>query len=70
MGPHTLKVPAELFALNRKRLCEKLWNVSELNNKNSIIVLKGGELQNLYDTDVEYVFRQVSSCLSKFILMY
>lgn len=60
MGPHTLQVSSELFALNRKRLCKRLRDVGGVKN-NAVVVLQGGVLQNLYDTDVDYVFRQVSA---------
>lgn len=53
MGPGTLEVPLSLFAKNRKRLAEKL-------KPGQIVVLQGGESINHYDTDVEYVFRQVT----------
>jgi Aminopeptidase P, N-terminal domain. len=58
MGDHTLFVPNALFAENRRRLCQRL---RENNNvpQNAFILLEGGESVSLYDTDVEYVFRQV-----------
>lgn len=60
MGPNTLKVPMELFALNRRRLRDRLRNNGVVNN--AIILLQGGDIQNFYDTDTEYnVFRQVRS---------
>lgn len=58
MGPHTFSVPTELFDLNRKRLCDRLKNVADVKN-NAIILLQGGSNQNFYNTDVEYIFRQV-----------
>lgn len=62
MGPHTLRVPADLFVLNRKRLCDRLRKVAMIEN-NAVILLQGGNAQNLYDTDVEHIFRQVSHVL-------
>lgn len=59
MGPQTLRVSAELFVLNRIRLCDRLKKHGGVEN-NAIVLLQGGSLLNLYDTDVEYVFRQVS----------
>lgn len=54
MGPGTLDVPLSLFAKNRNRLAEKL-------KSGQVVVLQGGEDLNFYDTDVQYVFRQVCS---------
>lgn len=54
MGPGTLEVPLSLFATNRRRLANKL-------KSGQIVVLQGGEDVNHYDTDVQYVFRQVST---------
>lgn len=59
MGPQTLKVSSELFVLNRARLCDRLKKHGGVEN-NAIVLLQGGSLVNLYDTDVEYEFRQVS----------
>ncbi|XP_018564988.1 xaa-Pro dipeptidase isoform X1 [Anoplophora glabripennis] len=56
MGPGTLEVPTALFALNRKRLVEKLQGVK----KDAIVLLQGGSELPFYDTDVTYVFRQES----------
>lgn len=53
MGPGTLAVPLSLFAENRSRLAAKL-------KKGQVVLLQGGESLNLYDTDVDYVFRQES----------
>lgn len=52
MGPGTYEVPLSLFAKNRERLSKTL-------KKGQIVVLQGGDNINHYDTDVEYVFRQV-----------
>lgn len=56
MGHDTHKVPLELFALNRRRLVERL-QTKKLGNV--IVLLQGGDDKNFYDTDVVYVFRQV-----------
>ncbi|XP_971576.3 xaa-Pro dipeptidase isoform X2 [Tribolium castaneum] len=57
MGPGTLEVPVELFALNRSRLVERIRPKSE----KSVIVLQGGNEVSFYDTDTTYnVFRQES----------
>jgi Xaa-Pro dipeptidase len=58
MGDHTLFVPNTLFAENRRRLCQRLRENTSV-PQNALIVLQGGESLSLYDTDVEYVFRQV-----------
>lgn len=52
MGPGTYEVPLSLFAKNRDRLAEKL-------KSGQVVVLQGGDDINLYDTDIQYVFRQV-----------
>jgi hypothetical protein len=59
IGDHTLFVPNTLFAENRRRLCQRLRENTNV-PRNAIVVLQGGESVSLYDTDVEYVFRQVS----------
>lgn len=58
MGGDTHQVPLELFALNRKRLVDRL----RAGNGKSIVVLQGGDEVPFYDTDTTYhVFRQVSN---------
>ncbi|VDK69116.1 unnamed protein product [Gongylonema pulchrum] len=58
MGAQTLAVPAKLFSENRARL------VAALKNKvkaGSVVLLKGGEEQNRYNTDsMDLPFRQES----------
>ncbi|XP_050293691.1 xaa-Pro dipeptidase isoform X2 [Anthonomus grandis grandis] len=57
MGPHTLQVPTELFALNRRRLVEAL----KKDNSDSLVLLQGGDEVSFYDTDTTYNnFRQES----------
>ncbi|XP_034237042.1 xaa-Pro dipeptidase [Thrips palmi] len=57
MGPHTLKVPMELFALNRQRLCEALRpSVPD----GAVVLLQGGDDVPFYCTDISYEFRQES----------
>lgn len=58
MGQHTLKVPMELFALNRRRLCDALRpKVPD----GAVVLLQGGDDVPLYCTDVNYgEFKQVS----------
>ncbi|XP_044126659.1 xaa-Pro dipeptidase isoform X2 [Bufo gargarizans] len=59
LGNETLKVPAALFALNRKRLCDRLRNNCDV-PKDAIVVLQGGEETNRYCTDTGVLFRQES----------
>lgn len=59
MGPGTYEVPLELFALNRARLTEAIQETEDVSGP-SYVLLEGGTSVNLYNTDVEYVFRQVS----------
>lgn len=59
LGNETLKVPAALFALNRKRLCDRLRNNRDV-PKDAIVVLQGGEETNRYCTDTGILFRQES----------
>ena len=51
MGCHTLSIPATLHRENRRRLIERL--KSKEIGKNGVIVLQGGETQNMYCTDIE-----------------
>ncbi|KAJ1524141.1 hypothetical protein ONE63_010671 [Megalurothrips usitatus] len=58
MGPHTLRVPMELFALNRRRLCDAL---RPSVRDGAVVLLQGGDEVPLYCTDVNYNdFKQVS----------
>ena len=50
MGSHTLTIPTELFALNRRRLVEKLKEVVE----DCVVLLQGGDELPFYDTDTTY----------------
>lgn len=58
LGNETLKVPVALFALNRRRLCERLRQNKDV-QKNSVVVLQGGEETQRYYTNTGIVFRQV-----------
>lgn len=62
MGPGTFEVPLSLFEKNRKRLASKL-------KSGQVVVLQGGEDINHYDTDVQYVFRQVSTDFVPIVIM-
>uniref|UniRef100_A0A8B9ZEP2 Xaa-Pro dipeptidase n=1 Tax=Anas platyrhynchos TaxID=8839 RepID=A0A8B9ZEP2_ANAPL len=59
LGNDTLKVPVALFALNRRRLCDRLRQNKDV-QKNSIVLLQGGEETQRYCTDTGIVFRQES----------
>lgn len=59
-GPNTLEVSMELFALNRRRLTDKLRKADNTPAK-SFVVLQGGTTVNRYCTDAAMVvFRQES----------
>ncbi|XP_060515901.1 xaa-Pro dipeptidase [Cylas formicarius] len=56
-GKGTLKIPLELFSLNRERLVNRL----KENGNSGVVILQGGEEVSFYDTDTTYnVFRQES----------
>ncbi|KAM4638294.1 xaa-Pro dipeptidase isoform 1-T1 [Amazona ochrocephala] len=59
LGNETLKVPVALFALNRRRLCDRL-RLNKDVEKSSIVLLQGGEETQRYCTDTGIVFRQES----------
>ncbi|XP_019348486.1 xaa-Pro dipeptidase isoform X3 [Alligator mississippiensis] len=59
LGKETLQVPVALFAQNRKRLCDRLRQNKDV-QKNSIVLLQGGEDAQRYCTDTGIVFRQES----------
>ncbi len=50
----TLTVPLEAHATSRKKLCSSF---TEKGINAGIILLKGGEQENQYDTDTETLFR-------------
>ncbi|CAF2940127.1 unnamed protein product [Rotaria sp. Silwood2] len=58
-GGQTLKVPMELFKLNRQRLCEALRSHRTLPS-DSFVLLKGGTSEMRYCSDHEPLFRQES----------
>lgn len=59
MGPNTLSIPVTMFKDNRERVISELKKHNDVND-NAYVLLQGGDSINLYNTDVEYVFRQVS----------
>lgn len=59
MGPNTHAVPVALFAENRARVSDALLARPDADvPANALILLQGGDSLPLYNTDVEYVFRQ------------
>lgn len=65
LGEHTLAIPMTLYKENRERVAAELNKVNRLDDK-AVLLLQGGDSINHYDTDVEYVFRQVSFNFSIF----
>ncbi|XP_014650226.1 PREDICTED: xaa-Pro dipeptidase [Ceratotherium simum simum] len=59
LGNETLKVPLALFALNRRRLCERLQKNPAVQAR-SVVLLQGGEQTQRYCTDTDVLFRQES----------
>lgn len=60
MGPGTHAIPLSLFRENRLRVCKALQDIPNVGDDNTFILLQGGDSISLYNTDVEYNFRQVS----------
>lgn len=65
MGPGTHAIPVSLFRGNRLRVCNALQAFSkpEAIDEKTYVLLQGGDSINWYNTDVEYVFKQVNSQL-------
>lgn len=59
MGPNTHSIPLTMFKENRERVMSALKKENDVSD-NTYVLLEGGNSINLYNTDVEYVFRQVS----------
>ncbi|XP_058463293.1 xaa-Pro dipeptidase [Malaya genurostris] len=59
MGPHTHAIPMSLFRENRERVVADLRKLRNFEPR-ATILLQGGDNISLYDTDVDYVFRQES----------
>lgn len=58
-GEHTLRVPAELFTENRKRLAERLRATNKV-PAGAYVLLQGGESETRHCSDHEPIFRQES----------
>lgn len=59
MGPNTHAVPLAMFRENRERVCAALLgHSSAVVLPQALVLLQGGDSISLYNTDVEYVFRQ------------
>jgi len=57
MGTNTHSIPVTMFRDNRERVMSALKKQNDVSD-NSYVLLQGGDGINLYNTDVEYVFRQ------------
>lgn len=58
MGPGTYAIPLSLFRDNRNRVCNELKKIPLL-DASTFVLLEGGKSIPFYDTDTEYLFRQV-----------
>nr|XP_022338059.1 xaa-Pro dipeptidase-like isoform X2 [Crassostrea virginica] len=58
-GKHTLRVPAEPFVQNRKRLAERLRTTNKV-PAGSYVLLQGGKSETRHCSDHEPIFRQES----------
>lgn len=58
-GPGTHSVPLSLFRDNRQRVCDEIKKLN-INESGVYILLQGGDTVPFYDTDTDYVFRQVN----------
>lgn len=58
LGPGTHELPLSLFQANRQRVCDEL-KKSDAVDSNTFVLLQGGDTISFYDTDTDYVFRQV-----------
>ncbi|XP_055538050.1 xaa-Pro dipeptidase isoform X1 [Wyeomyia smithii] len=59
MGPETHAIPMTLFRENREKVIAELRKGRTFSGR-ALILLQGGDNISLYDTDVDYVFRQES----------
>lgn len=59
MGPGTHAIPMSLFRDNRLRVCNALRKIPNIGDENTFVLLQGGDAIPLYNTDVEYIFKQV-----------
>lgn len=57
MGPNTLAVPLSMFRENRERVCDALLRHADV-QAGAVVLLQGGDTLPLYNTDVDYLFRQ------------
>lgn len=58
MGPDTYAIPVSMFKENRLRVISELRKQKNVGD-NSYVLLQGGDNISLYNTDVDYIFRQV-----------
>lgn len=60
VGPQTLSIPMSMFKENREKVVNALKASGKVSKPaDTYILLQGGDNLSLYDTDVDYVFRQV-----------
>lgn len=60
MGPGTYKIPLSLFRDNRLRVCNAIKETSNLIiDERTFVLLQGGDAISFYNTDTEYIFKQV-----------
>uniref|UniRef100_A0A1B0FV12 Xaa-Pro dipeptidase n=1 Tax=Lutzomyia longipalpis TaxID=7200 RepID=A0A1B0FV12_LUTLO len=60
MGPETHAISMEMYRENRERTMKALKTATPGIKEGSVVLLQGGQDKSLYDTDVDYVFRQES----------
>jgi Xaa-Pro dipeptidase len=60
MGDNTYPIPMTLYKANRSKVVEELKKEKRLSANGGVVLLQGGNDISHYDTDVDYVFRQVS----------
>lgn len=60
VGQHTLSIPMTMFKENREKVVNALKASGKIQKpSDTYILLQGGDDLSLYDTDVNYLFRQV-----------
>lgn len=69
MGPGTHSIPVSLFRDNRNRVCAELKQNPSV-DASTFILLQGGDNIPFYDTDTDYVFRQVKMAQSSHFVKF
>lgn len=71
VGQHTLSIPMSMFKENREKVVNALKASGKVSKPaDTYILLQGGESLSLYDTDVDYVFRQVRYKFDYFLKLW